>query len=125
MVVEGCFLYLNIFDILFVEIIGGDLIIKVENNIEVGLGIYCEEVMDKIQLLDDVQVEFVCFGSLLLFKVLFYCEEQWCYLVFNSLIGKVECIDVIGLVCIQLLEDYGIIFFGGYYLQNGEYCIFE
>ncbi|RKO52255.1 hypothetical protein D8O01_19785, partial [Acinetobacter baumannii] len=32
-------------------------------------------------------------------------EEQWRYLVFNSLTGKVERIDAIGLACIQLPED--------------------
>ena len=125
MVVEGRFPHLNILDTLFVETIGGDLTIKVENNTEVGLGIYREEVMDKTQSLDDAQVEFACLGSLLLLKVLPYREEQWRYLVFNSLTGKVERIDAIGLACIQLPEDHGIIFPGGYYLQNGEYRTFE
>ncbi|MCV5753992.1 DNA repair ATPase, partial [Escherichia coli] len=87
--------------------IGGDLTIKVENNTEVGLGIYREEVMDKTQSLDDAQVEFARLGSLLLLKVLPYREEQWRYLVFNSLTGKVERIDAIGLACIQLPEDHG------------------
>ena len=45
--------------------------------------------------------------------------------MFNSLTGKVERIDAIGLACIQLPEDHGIIFPGGYYLQNGEYRTFE
>src|SRR5690606_27802413 len=47
------------------------------------------------------------------------------YLVFNSLTRKVERIDAIGQACIQLPEDHGIIFPGGYYLQNGEYKTFE
>lgn len=125
MVVEGRFPHLNILDTLFVETIGGDLTIKIENNTEVGLGIYREEVMDKTQSLDDAQVEFARLGSLLLLKVLPYREEQWRYLVFNSLTGKVERIDAIGLACIQLPEGHGIIFPGGYYLQNGEYRTFE
>ncbi|MGA4816016.1 DNA repair ATPase [Pseudomonas aeruginosa] len=62
---------------------------------------------------------------MLLLKVLPYREEQWRYLVFNSLTGKVERIDAIGLACIQLPEDHGIIFPGGYHLQNGEYRTFE
>ena len=68
MVVEGRFPHLNILDTLFVETIGGDPTIKVENNTEVGLGIYREEVMDKTQSLDDAQVEFACLGSLLLLR---------------------------------------------------------
>ena len=110
MVVEGRFPHLNILDTVFVETIGGDLTIKVENNTEDGLGIYREEVLDKTQSLDDAQVEFARLGSLVLLKVLPYREEQWRYLVFNGLTRKVERIDAIGLACVQLPEDHGIIF---------------
>ncbi|WP_207239834.1 DNA repair ATPase [Pseudomonas sp. GW456-L15] len=125
MVVEGRFPHLNILDTVFVETIGGDLTIKVENNTESGLGIYREEVLDKTQSLDDSQIEFARLGSLILLKVLPYREEQWRYLVFNSLTRQVERIDAIGLACVQLPEDHGIIFPGGYYLQSGEYKTFE
>lgn len=125
MVVEGRHPHLNILDTLFVETIGGDLTIKVENNTETGLGIYREEVLDKTQSLDDAQVEFARLGSLVLLKVLPYREEQWRYLVYNGLTGKVERIDAIGQACVQLPEDHGIIFPGGYYLQSGEYKTFE
>lgn len=125
MVVQGRFPHLNILDTVFVETIGGDLTIKVENNTEDGLGIYREEVLDKTQSLDDAQVEFARLGSLVLLKVLPYREEQWRYLVFNGLTRKVERIDAIGLACVQLPEDHGIIFPGGYYLQSGEYKTFE
>jgi len=125
MVVEGRFPHLNILDTVFVETIGGDLTIKVENNTEDGLGIYREEVLDKTQSLDDAQVEFARLGSLVLLKVLPYREEHWRYLVFNGLTRKVERIDAIGLACVQLPEDHGIIFPGGYYLQSGEYKTFE
>jgi hypothetical protein len=64
-------------------------------------------------------------GSLVLLKVLPYREEQWRYLVYNGLTGKVERIDAIGQACVQLPEDHGIIFPGGYYLQSGEYKTFE
>ncbi|MDN6860525.1 DNA repair ATPase [Pseudomonas sp. CAN2814] len=125
MVVQGRFPHLNILDTVFVETIGGDLTIKVENNTEDGLGIYREEVLDKTQSLDDAQIEFARLGSLVLLKVLPYREEKWRYLVFNGLTRKVERIDAIGLACVQLPEDHGIIFPGGYYLQSGEYKTFE
>jgi len=83
--VQGRYSHLNILDTLFVETIGGDLTIKVENNTETGLGIYREEVLDKTQSLDDAQVEFARLGSLVLLKVLPYREEQWRYLVYNTL----------------------------------------
>ncbi|MDP3814309.1 DNA repair ATPase [Pseudomonas sp.] len=125
MVVNGRHPHLNILDTIFVETIGGDLTVKVENNTEDGLGIYREAVLDQTQSLDDAQIEFARLGSLILLKVLPYREEQWRYLVFNSLTRKVERIDAIGLACVQLPEDHGIIFPGGYYLQSGESKAFE
>ncbi len=125
MVVNGRHPHMNILDTIFVETIGGDLTVKVENNTEDGQGIYREEVLDKTQSLDDAQIEYAKLGSLILLKVLPYREEQWRYLVFNSLTCKVERIDAIGLACVQLPEDHGIIFPGGYYLQNGESKAFE
>nr|WP_298140137.1 DNA repair ATPase [uncultured Pseudomonas sp.] len=125
MVVNGRHPHVNILDTIFVETIGGDLTVKVENNTEDGQGIYREAVLDKTQSLDDAQIEYAKLGSLILLKVLPYREEQWRYLVFNSLTRKVERIDAIGLACVQLPEDHGIIFPGGYYLQNGESKAFE
>ena len=125
MVVNGRHPHMNILDTIFVETIGGDLTVKVENNTEDGQGIYREAVLDKTQSLDDAQIEYAKLGSLILLKVLPYREEQWRYLVFNSLTRKVERIDAIGLACVQLPEDHGIIFPGGYYLQSGESKAFE
>ena len=125
MVVNGRHPHVNILDTVFVETIGGDLTVKVENNTEDGLGIYREAVVDKTQSLDDAQIEFARLGSLILLKVLPYREEQWRYLVFNGLTRQVERIDAIGQACVQLPEDHGIVFPGGYYLQNGESRTFE
>jgi MoxR-like ATPase len=125
MAVNGRHPHINILDTVFVETIGGQLTIKVENNTEDGQGIYREAVVDKTQSLDDAAIEFARVGTLVLLKILPYREDVWRYLVFNSLTRKVERIDAIGLACIQLPEDHGIIFPGGYYLQNGEYKTFD
>lgn len=125
MAVNGRHPHLNILDAVFVETVGGDLTIKVENNTQDGQGIYREPVADKTQSLDDAQIEFARLGSLVLLKILPYREEQWRYLVFNALTRKVVRIDEIGLACIQLPDDHGIIFPGGYYLQNGEHKRFD
>ncbi|MFN3579335.1 MAG: DNA repair ATPase [Pseudomonas sp.] len=125
MTVQGRHPHINILDTLFVDTLGGHLTVKVENNTEDGLGIYREAVEDKTQSLDDAEIEFARLGSLLLLKVLPYREDKWRYLVFNSLTRRVERIDAIGLACVQLPEDHGIIFPGGYYLQNGEYKTFD
>ncbi|RNF82377.1 DNA repair ATPase [Montanilutibacter psychrotolerans] len=125
MVVHGRHPHLNILDKLFVETFAGDLTIKIEDNTKDGLGVYREPVDDKTQSLDDAHVEFAAIGSLVLLKVLPYRESTWRYLVFNTLTRSVQRIDAIGLACIQLPEDHGIIFPGGYYLPSGENKAFE
>lgn len=125
MAVNGRHPHVNILDSVFVETVGGDLTIKVEDNTEDGLGVYREPVEDQTQSLDDAQIEFARVGSLILLRVLPYRETQWRHLVFNTLTRKVERIDAIGLACIQLPEDHGVVFPGGYYLQNGESRRFE
>lgn len=125
MAVNGRHPHVNILDRVFVETVGGDLTVKIENNTEDGLGIYREPVEDKTQSLDDAAIEFAQVGSLVLLKILPYREEVWRYLVFNSLTQKVVRIDAVGLACIQLPEDHGIIFPGGYYLQSGEHKTFD
>ncbi|SUB82997.1 DNA repair ATPase [Pragia fontium] len=123
--INGRHPHMNILDTVFVETIGGDLTIKCENNTEDGLGIYREAVLDKTQSLDDAQIEYAQTGSLILLKILPYREDTWRYLVYNTITQTVQRIDAIGSACIQLPEDHGIIFPGGYYLQSGEYKTFD
>lgn len=117
--------HISIFDEVFVETINGNLTIKVENNTEDGFGIYNEPVEDAHQSLNDAQLYYAKVGYLILLKVLPYREEQWRYLVFNTLTKEAVRIDAIGQACIQLPEDHGIIFPGGYYLQNGQFKQFD
>ncbi len=123
--VQGRHPHINILDKVFVETLGGDLTIKVENNTNDGLGIYREPVQEKNQSLDDAVFEYAAVGSLILLKILPYREEQWRYLIFNTLSRQVLRMDAIGAACIQLPQDHGIIFPGGYYLQSGENRSFE
>ncbi|MDH0356636.1 DNA repair ATPase [Morganella sp. GD04133] len=123
--VNGRFPHINILDTVFVETISGDLTIKCENNTEDGQGIYRESVLDKNQSLDDAQIEYAQTGCLILLKILPYREKSSRYLVYNTLTQAVQRIDAIGQACVQLPEDHGIIFPGGYYLQNGEYKTFD
>lgn len=122
--VHGRHAHINILDTVFVETLGGDLTIKIENNTEDGLGIYRENVEDETQSLDDAQVSYAAVGSLILLKVRPYREELWRYLVYNTMTQTVIRIDAIGDSCVQLPEDHGIIFPGGYYLQSAEHKTF-
>lgn len=123
--VSGRFPHLNILDTLFIDTSHGDLTVKLENNTETSEGIYAEPVEEGTQSLDDAQFEFARVGSLILLKVLPYREKQWRGLVFNTITQRVTRVDAIVQACVQLPEDHGIIFPGGYYLQNGEHKAFD
>ncbi|MDP5033217.1 DNA repair ATPase [Paraglaciecola sp.] len=118
--VSGQHPHISVLDMAFVETIGGTLTIKVENNTEDGLGVYNEPVEDRTQSLADADIHYAQVGSLILFKILPYREKTYRYLVLNTRTNQVKRIDAIGLACVSLPEDHGIIFPGGYYLQNGE-----
>ena len=122
--VHGKHPHVNVADKVFVETIGGDLTIKVEDNTEDGLGIYSEPVDEPNQSLDDAEVSYAIVGALVLLALKPYKENTTRYLVFNTLTEDVHRIDAIGQSCVQLPEDHGIIFPGGVYLQTGETKLF-
>ena len=117
--------HISIEDRVFVETVGGDLTIKIEDNTEDGQGIYREEVEDKDQNLDDSEVYYASVGPLIMMKIRPYREENFRYFVYNEKNHSVNRIDSIGNSCVLLPEDHGIIFANGYYLLSGELKIFE
>ncbi|KGJ97342.1 DNA repair ATPase [Colwellia psychrerythraea] len=122
---QGKHPHFNLFDTLFVESIGGSITLKVENNTENGQGIYSEKVDDEHQSLDDADIQFAKVGELILLKIKPYREQQTRHLIFNCKTQNVLRQDAIAHACIQLPEDHGIIFPGGYYLQSGEHKSFD
>lgn len=123
--INGKYPHMNILDTIFVETVGGDLTIKIEDNTQSGQGIYSEPVNDRTQSLTDAEIAYAKVGSLILLKILPYREEDHRYFVYNTLTEAVLRLDAIGQSCVQLPEDHGIMFPGGYYLQTGEYKLFE
>lgn len=122
--IEGKYPHVSIMDEIFVETVGGDLTIKIEDNTEDGQGIYREPVEEAHQSLDDAEIFYARVGHLILLKFLPYKEETWRYFVFNTRNQDVKRIDAIGYACISLPNEHGIIFPGGYYLQSGESKVF-
>ena len=116
--------HVNVLDTLFVETIGGDLTVKIENNTETGLGIYAEPVEDRNQSLNDAEIAYAAVGELILLRIKPYRETQVRHLVFNRRTRQVTRVDAIGASCVQLPEDHGIVFPDGYILQSGEYKLF-
>lgn len=123
--VAGPHPHINVLDTVFVETVGGDLTIKVENNTKDGKGIYREPVDDANQTLDDADVSWAKVGQLILLRVKPFREEKYRYLVFDPRAKRVVRVDAIGLACHELPEDHGIVFPGGYYLQSGDYKLFD
>ncbi|HEX2061317.1 MAG TPA: DNA repair ATPase, partial [Thermoanaerobaculia bacterium] len=123
--VAGKFPHVSVLDEVFVETLHGDLTIKIEDNTETGRGVYSEPVDDPDQSLDDAQIQYAVVGTLILLRILPYREKSWRYFVFNKRTKQVRRIDAIGCACIQLPEDHGIIFPGGYYLRTGDVKLFD
>lgn len=122
---SGLHPHISIADRVFVECVGGDLTIKVEDNTTSGEGIYSEPVDQKDQTLDDAEIYFAIVGNLILLKIRPYQETAFRYLIFNEKVKEVRRIDAIADSCVLLPDDHGIIFARGYYLQSGEYKTFD
>ena len=122
---KGRFPHVSIEDKVFVETIGGDLTIKVEDNTETGKGIYSEEVEDKDQTLDDSEIYYSIIGNIIILKIRPYKEIKYRYIVYNSKLRTARRIDALEDCCIMLPDNQGIIYAYGYYLQTGEFKQFE
>ena len=122
---EGKYPHVSIEDKVFVETVGGDLTIKVEDNTDSGKGIYHEDVENPDQTLDDAEIMYAILGNLILLKIRPYQEKDYRYIVFNSKLNEARNIKAIADACILLPDDQGIIFSNGYYLQSGDYKVFD
>ncbi|MFW2177294.1 MULTISPECIES: DNA repair ATPase [unclassified Moraxella] len=123
--VNGKYPHSNILDTIFVSTVGGSLTVKLDNNPNIATGIYQENVQDSTQAVSDASVFYAKVGSLILLKILPYREDNYRYLVYNSLTEQVTRLDAIGQSCVQLPENHGIVFPNGYYLQTGEHKRFD
>lgn len=117
--------HISINDKLFVETIGGDLTIKIENNTDDGLGIYSEAVDDPNQGLEESDIHFSETNSFIFLKIKPYREEHYRYFIYNKVTEDVIRADSIGNSCKLLPEEHGVIFSNGYYLVNGEKKFFN
>ncbi len=100
------------------------MIIKIEDNTDQGKGILDEPVELIDQTLDDGQYRYADLGNLLALEIKPFQEEPR-YFVFNNKLKEVQKIQSVKDTCVLLPDDQGIIFPTGYYLQTGEYNIFD
>jgi hypothetical protein len=122
---DGVHPHISIEDRVFVETVGGDLTVKVEDNTEDGSGIYAEPVDDPDQTLDDAEIYYGIVGNIILMKIRPFKEEQFRHVVFNEKTQSAQRLDSVAESCIFLPEDHGIIFANGYYLQTGQNKTFD
>ncbi len=117
--------HVSIEDRCFVETVGGDLTIKVEDNTEIGQGILSEPVDQKDQSLDDAEIHYAIVGHLVLLKIRPYQENGFRYFLYNGKTRQARRLDALA-EAVQLLPDgQGLIFPAGIALQNGEGKQFE
>ncbi len=117
--------HISIEDRVFVECVGGDLTIKVEDNTATGEGIYAEPVDDKYQKVDDAEIAYAILDPIILLRVRPYKEITPRFFIFNEKTQTAARVDSIGQSCVMLPEEHGIIFPDGYYLSTGELKQFE
>ncbi|MET0465938.1 MAG: DNA repair ATPase [Chitinophagaceae bacterium] len=116
--------HISILDKVFIEAVNGDITFKIENNTESGKGIYSEPVLNKDQQLDDAAYFYADLGNLIPIKIKPYQEDFRAY-IYNVRTKQVVPISTLLDAAILLPDNQGVIFPNGYYLQNGEYKIFE
>jgi len=121
---NGAHPHVSILDKLFVETIGGDLTIKIEDNTSDGKGIYNEPVEHRDQTLEDGKFLFADLGNLTVLSITPYQEEAR-YFVYNHKVQQVKSIQSIQDTAVLLPDNHGLIFPDGYYLQTGEFKTFE
>ncbi|GAB4423393.1 MAG: DNA repair ATPase [Bacteroidia bacterium] len=117
--------HISILDRVFVETIGGDLTIKIEDNTDSGKGIYSEPVDHKDQTLDDAEFAYADLGNLIVLRIRPYQEKIYRYFIYNEKIREVLRVDSLEHACVLLPDGQGIVFANGYYLQSGEYKLFD
>ncbi|MET0298248.1 MAG: DNA repair ATPase, partial [Flavitalea sp.] len=116
--------HISILDKVFIEAIGGDITFKIENNTATGRGIYHEPVLNRDQQLDDADYYYADLGNLIAIKIRPYQEEERSY-IFNIRTREVKPIRSLLDAGILLPDNQGVIFPNGYYLQNGDFKVFE
>ncbi len=121
---NGTHPHVSILDKVFVETIGGDLTIKIEDNTNDGKGIYSEAVEHRDQTLEDGKFIFADLGNLTVLGITPY-QEDTRYFVYNHKVQQVERIQSIQDTAVLLPDNHGLIFPDGYYLQTGEFKKFE
>jgi hypothetical protein len=122
--IEGRWPHWNLHDLVFVGGAKGVLEFRVDDVVEGGRMVHTEQLSVVDGDLGELALQTARIGELLLVRLKPYGETTERYYVYNRLTQQVHRIDAIGLNCHQLPEGSGIMFPGGFHLQNGETKVF-
>ena len=120
----GKFPHISILDQVFIEALHGDITFKVEDNTDTGKGIYSEKVTNLDQQLDDADYYYAGLGNMIALRIKPYQEDFRAY-IFNQRTKEVINLPSLNESAILLPDNQGVIFFNGYYLQNGTHKVFD
>jgi ATPase involved in DNA repair/ATPase family associated with various cellular activities (AAA) len=109
---------------LYVGLDKGGLEFRIDDVVEGGRTIHRESVVEAGQSIDEMHIAYAELGEVLVVRLLPYRESDERFFVFNKLTRAVQRADAIGRNCHQLPEGQGVVFPGGYHLQNGENKVF-
>lgn len=121
---QGPHPHISILDKVFVETVGGDLTIKIEDNTATGKGIYAEEVKHANQKISDATVNYADLGNLIALRIKPY-QESFRYFVYNVKLQTVQRVDALEHSGVLLPNGQGLIFSNGFYLQTGDFKMFD
>lgn len=122
---EGLHPHISIEDRVFVETLGGDLTIKVENNTKTGKGILSEPVEHRDQTLDDAEIHYAVLGEIVALRIRPFQEQQARHFLYFCKTRQAVRMDSLGHSCVILPQQQGILLPDGWALQSGEYRRFE
>ncbi|MGH1339660.1 MAG: DNA repair ATPase [Aureispira sp.] len=121
---QGAHPHISILDKVFVETVDGDLTIKIEDNTDTGKGIYAEAVKHANQKVSDATVNFADLGNLIAIRIKPY-QEEFRYFVYNIKLQTVQRVDALEHSGVLLPNEQGLIFSNGFYLQTGDFKMFD
>ena len=121
---DGRWPHLAIEGEVFIGLTKGTLELRITDAVTGNRTVLSERVTEVEQEVNELRVRFARLGELLLVGILPYREADERYYVYNRLTREAHRVDAIGRGCHQLPEDQGIVFPGGFHLQNGEHRVF-
>ena len=123
-IAEGRWPHVAVADTLFIGIDRGELDFRIDDAITDGRTVLRERLAEVGQDVGELRIRYARLGELLALRVLPYRESDERFYLYNRLTRSLHRIDALGRGCHQLPEGQGVVFPGGFHLQNGETRVF-